>query len=53
MINALNNDVPTASMSRWGAVSGGERLRAKFSVDSEGRTVVTLHSPPGTLIIVR
>ena len=45
--------VPAASMSRWGAVSGGERLRAKFSVDSEGRTVVTLHSPPGTLIIVR
>lgn len=45
--------VSAGAMSGWKAVSGGRRAYPVFSVDSEGRAVVTLHSPPGTAVIVR
>ena len=44
---------PAVSMARWSAVSNGERLYPEFSVDSEGRTVLMLNNPPGSVIIVR
>ena len=51
----LDTENNSEAKALYSAVQRGDitGMSFKFSVDSEGRTVVTLHSPPGTLIIVR